>query len=53
MLKSIKADLKDKVLANVFDWMGDDAKPILMKLTKNMTLAKSLLKDVVDRSGIK
>ncbi|MDD7987259.1 sulfatase [Lentisphaera marina] len=44
--------MKGHTLANIFDWMGDDAKPLLNKIYKGKNLEKGFLSAVITRAGV-
>jgi hypothetical protein len=41
------------MLANILDWMGKDGHPILAKIPAGKLPKKGLLKDVLNRSGVR
>jgi hypothetical protein len=53
MLDSITNNSGNKMLANILDWMGKDGHPILAKIPAGKLPGKGLLKDVLNRSGVR
>jgi hypothetical protein len=53
MLKEILKNPENKMLANVFDWMGKESFPILAQIPEDKLSKRGLLKDVVNRYKVR
>ena len=53
MLDKILENPANKILANVFDWMGKESFSILAQIPEDKLSKRGLLKDVVNRYKIR